>query len=416
MEEYKINSLNKNTSGDYMLYYKRKIQNNHLSISYNFHHNKGNNHSDFFFINNSFIRSEKNDSKRYSQSFKANYFHKFSSKFQINAGSNVYHQYFKNNFVGNITYKYQNLRINYFIDLNFSISKIQTRITNKAENYFTYLNSSLLQNQFNWYPAINAFLKINNHHSFRFNLSSMSRYPSVWMLVPYETASADSLTIYKGNPNLKPQKFYNFNLRHSYSRNKFYLQSSAFYRYSKDIIKNTTHIEENKQVNIPQNLLYLNTFGLNLYSRIKLLNENMSISLSFSPHYNIYSHTLNKGWSYNLESVVNIELPGEFSFETDFSISNKEIGPEGYSKHDPSLNLLLLKSFHKQNLQLAVGYRNLFYNKSTTVTDIRNYYQHTTAYPAFNGVFFRISYFFKKGENKEKENSPVLNTDGDIKN
>jgi hypothetical protein len=405
--------------GNYTIFYRRifkKYEDQKLTINFNFHHQKAKNSTEYTV--NQIIdsitftepaRKEVNNSTHYSYNLKIDYEHPVTDKFGFNTGALGYYQIFNNKFEDGKTtdtaYKYETFKTHFYFDLLFKIGKFNFRIGNKVESYFAYIEYQHIFMNTEYLPSLSVSRNFSKYHTLSLNFRTGCFTPSVWMLAPYTTYSADSTSSTIGNIQLKPQTRYTANLTYIFRKGDFMIRTIASYNYMKNMF--TQQITLSKQNTIMRQLV--NMPGKTKWTLTVIYSYDsdlFSIGFSIAPFFEYFKNI--NGYKRNLSydfSVYNYwYLPLGFGIDADFSYGAKTLTPNGYYKTKPQLNLYLHKSFLKGDMRIAFGYIGLiFFQESTSIIEQNNFYEWHKTISSFKGFYFRFTYALHGGKNYDKE-------------
>ncbi|MCL2040899.1 MAG: TonB-dependent receptor family protein [Bacteroidales bacterium] len=407
------------STGNYTFFYRKifaKKEDHKLTVNFNFHNMKAKYSSEYdenkTFDNSNFIskRNETINASRYSYNFKMDYYHPVLEKFTYNVGALGYYQMFNNRFddggKSDTVYQYSNLKTHAYLDLVWKIKKFDFRLGNKIESYSTYMESEPVINTMEYLPSFTVSRKFLNHHQLNFNFRTANYYPSVWMLTPYITYSADSSSASVGNSGIKPQTHYLTSLTYLLRKNNSMLRIIASYSYMKNMFVTQNIISE-------QNILMRQITNMPGKSFLSLAmiyaydGDLLSVGGSVTPFFEYFTHP--HGYRDNTSCRVSLYsywyLPLDFDIDVDFSYGgHKNLTPNGYYAEKPELNVYLSKNILKGDIKIMLGYTGLFIPKeSVYVTDIENLYEWRKYTSSFRGVYFRFQYYLRHGKKFEKE-------------
>jgi outer membrane receptor protein involved in Fe transport len=105
-----------------------------------------------------------------------------------------------------------------------------------------------------FFPSIYLGYDINMHHQLTGNFSSRMRRPGHWDLNPI-TNYDDPLNLSRGNPALRPENHYLFELGYMMNYDKTTLTATLFHRFSTDGIERFRSIlNDDTTISMPMNI------------------------------------------------------------------------------------------------------------------------------------------------------------------
>jgi hypothetical protein len=412
-----INEENYNT-GNYTLFYRKKFnKNNHrFTANFNFHHLYNTDNFQYKEAENddslpfsSYTRKENTKISRYSYNLKLDYYNPISKKIDFSTGALGYYQNFFNNYrdggFSDTIYNYSTLKGHYYADIVFRLQNFALRIGNKIEGYFAYIENVSCAEQLSYLPSLAVSQKINNAHTLRFNYRAVNYYPNVWILNPYRTYSADSLTAREGNPNIKPATQHDFSLEYQYRKGITTLETNASYQYRhNDFMYESELDQQNILVYRPININGKNRFSF--YVNTSFDFDFLSLSGSINPYYEHFNNRndYRKNFSCNIDVSMEFYLPYDFGIDIYFYYYGKRFTSQGYTQYAPMLLLEITKKLFKKSVSLDIGYSGLFFpDHRITVTEQPDLYQWQQYSVNQTGFWINFRYFFQKGKEYRTE-------------
>ena len=411
------NEENYNT-GNYTLFYRKKFNkgNHRFTANFNFHHlydtdnfqykeAKTNDSLPF----SSYTRKENTKISRYSYNLKLDYYNPISKKFDFSTGALGYYQTFFNNYwdggFSDTIYNYSTLKGHYYADILFRWRNFSLRIGNKVEGYFAYIEDVSCAEKLSYLPSLAVSQKINTAHTLRFNYRAVNYYPNVWILNPYRTYSADSLTAREGNPNIKPATQHGFSLEYQYRKGITTLQTNASYQYRHNDFMFESELDpQNILVSRPKNISGKNRFSF--YVNTSFDFDFLSLSGSINPYYEYFNNRNDhrKNFSYDIDISTEFYIPYDFEIDIYFYCYGKRFTSQGYTQHAPMLLLEITKKLFKKRVSLEIGYSGLFFpDYSITVIEQPDLYQWQQYNTNQTGFWINFKYFFQKGKEYKTE-------------
>lgn len=97
------------------------------------------------------------------------------------------------------------------------------------------INQKNINKYFNYYPSASITFKPQKQHILRLSYSKRVNRPSKSEINPFPDYS-DPLTVSYGNPYLKPEFTHSTEFLYTYDKNKFFITSALYYKYSTQVI------------------------------------------------------------------------------------------------------------------------------------------------------------------------------------
>ena len=410
------NEENYNT-GNYTLFYRKKFNkdNHRFTANFNFHHLYDTDNFQYEAkLSDSlpfspYTRKENTKISRYSYNLKMDYYNPISTKFDFSTGALGYYQTSFNNYwdggFSDTTYNYSTLKGHYYADILFRWRNFSLRIGNKIEGYFAYIEDVSCAEQLSYLPSLAVSQKINTAHTIRFNYRAVNYYPNVWILNPYRTYSADSLTAREGNPNIKPATQHGFFLEYQYRKGITMLQTNASYQYwHNDFMYESELDPQNILVSRPKNINGKNRFSF--YFNTSFDFDFLSLSGFINPYYEYFNNRNyhRKNFSYDINVSTDFYLPYDFEIDIYFYYYGKRFTSQGYTQHTPMLSLDITKKLFRKRVNLEIGYLGLFFpDHRITVIDQPDLYQWQQYNTNHTGFWINFKYFLQKGKEYRAE-------------
>jgi ferric enterobactin receptor len=412
-------SINKSKSnyflGNYTLFFRKSFTKDEqgFSSNFNFHHmiaEYDDLYNDEYLTNtDTILLSRKNNSigKKTSTNLALEYTHPLTETIKIITGSLGYYQYFTqktstesiSEFVN-----YSNLRMNYYLDVYFSLFTIDFRTGVKIENYSTFTNESNHMSQNSLLPSFIITKRLNNLNTLKLNYRTTAFYPSAWSISP-SIIYYDSLNAFQGTPKLKPQTFSKYEISHIYRKKDSFVSTSIYYSKIENMFASISYInDQNFCLTKPENVSGKQRIGLNFTSSFLFFDK-----LEISPSLNIFNESFNNTYcnksnnSYITSLTLGCILPKDLYLYTSASFCGKTLTLQGYYKPQYLIDIISLsKKILKGNGSIAIAYRNpLIQAINETVIESDNVYQIGSFKTNNNSVYFRFICNFTKGNKVE---------------
>jgi hypothetical protein len=403
-------------TGNYTLFYRRKFnkEDHNFTANFNFYHLHATENAQYkeskiidSLLDFPYMRKDDLDASRYSYNLKLDYYNPISEKFDICTGALGYYQKFLNDYkdggFSDTTYHYSIFKSHYYIDISFSWRNVGIRIGNKIEGYYAYMNGKSCAKQWSYLPSLGVLHKINIAHTMRFNYRAVNYYPNAWMFNPYRVYSADSLTAYEGNPNIKPATRHNLSLEYLYRKSIFSIQANASYQYLHNGFLYEPELDQqNVLVFYPNNISRKSTFSFYLNSSLDF--DFLYISYFINFYYEYFNKKSNNSKNFDCDINVYAELylPYDFEINVDFSCYGKRLSLQGYSRLAPSVDIFAAKNFFNKKAMLKIGYSILPYRNISVIEQL-NLYQWQQYNINSTGFYIAFRYSFRKGKEYRAE-------------
>ena len=411
--------------GNYTLFYRKsfKKEGQEFTSNFNFHFMKAE-YNEFYkdeiisqidSITLSRLNSEIGEKVSYN--LKLEYLHPFSEKLKLNTGFLAYYQSFTNSFHTNNQSQqsaYDNLRLNYYFDLFYTIHKINFRLGSKIETYKTFLNDSTDISQSKILPSFVISRKLNKTNNLKLSYRETAFYPSVWQLSPHVTYY-DSSNASQGNSALKPQTFKKLEIGNTYRKDENLLVFSLYYSIMENMFTSIKYIDNNNfNLSKAENTKGKTRYGIILSSSLLLFDK-----IEIEPEINLFREF------YNIENINNsfvcsfsfgYYLPKDFFCGIYSSFTGEILTVQGYTKPQYFIDLIYIqKKVLNGNASISIGYQNPFFKiVDENIYLIENVYESKTSRIIREGFLFRFNYFITKGKQIEMTKINKI-TEKDIK-
>ena len=236
---------------------------------------------------------------------------------------------------------------------------IKTNIGLRAETTIMDFNSILqpdlsFKNDYTmFFPSVYLGYELNINHQISANFSSRMRRANYWDLNPI-TNYEDPLNLRKGNPELKPESHYNFELGYLMNYEKSTLTATLFHRYSTDVIEfYKSVVNEDTTIALPMNISTASRTGFELIYMYQIFNN-----WKADANYSLYSYSIdasnigaNTRTAYNWTARINTQLTLLEKFldiTLSSNIRSKMLRAQGESKGNWNLDASFRLNFSRQ--------------------------------------------------------------------
>jgi len=341
---------------NYSLYFEKEFNKPETNISFDVNYyqmdfNSNRMISDTYFNANGSIlqmvdRKTINEDDKTSLNFKVDYTQTLSNTFNYEVGYNFYFRSFNNQYNndGLMEYfLYDEYRNSVYYDFYLNnIGKFSFINGLRIENTNILINDSIKDFHTYFVPVLSAMLKLNESHTFRTNYKQRLTRPTFIMLQPF-TYQADSITYYSGNPFLLPQINDYFDISYVFKKEKFFLSSTIFVNFGKNIIGKNIEVIDNVKHISNENVANSFGYGIQFNSSLNLFNI-----LRLNPYLDIYYQSFqnkdekNSGHSSSFSLSGELTLPKDIFAGFDLTIPGKRYYLQGYDSDNFIIDAIYL--------------------------------------------------------------------------
>jgi outer membrane receptor protein involved in Fe transport len=275
-------------------------------------------------------------------------------------------------------------------------------------------DSSFKDNYTLFFPSVYLSYEINAAHQFTANFSSRMRRPNYWNLNPRMNYD-DPLNLSKGNPHLRPESHYQFEIGYLYNSDYTTFTTTLFHRYSVDGIEMYKEVlNGDTTLRLPHKISKSSRTGIDFIAMQKIfdwwkVDANLSI-------YNYVVDATNIGgesktafnWTTRLNSTMSFNKILDFTLTGGYR--SKMLRAQGESNANWNIDASLKYNFSKQ---LAFSFRvqdifntrqwNMYeYIPGVLYNEMKN---HFNSRSFFVGVTYKINNYKQKRENENDENN-----------
>ena len=309
---------------------------------------------------------------------------------------------------------YSDLRLAGYAELSRTFSKGSIKLGSRFESSHVVINSSTPHNYTSILPYVNGFFRFNDDNSIKLAYSRRVIRPSTDQLNPM-VSSLDSLTINRGNVDLKPAYRDNFQLTYNWKLTlktlTFNLSPQLFYEYKSGLIQNILIQNEETKLfeSVPTNISNGYEYGsaLAVSSQIGKVMFNSNIRYSFY-HINSYLDQIDErsrhGWNWN--SFAMCPLPANLQFMAMLNVNGPVLDGQTETKTSAMYLVGLGKQFKNNSVLRLMVYNPFAKNFVTSKATIKNDYLYQTQSMYLKkdyGIMLLYVYSFKVGKTIERE-------------
>jgi len=321
---------------------------------------------------------------------------------------------------GNFTYQ-AGLRGEYFIrdwDNSYYVNETDlTPVTIPGTQY----------KKLNLFPSAFISYSLPDKNELQLNVTRRIRRPHGREINPFRSYS-DAANLSYGNPDLLPELSTAFELNHIKSWDNHTLSSSAYYRYTDNVMQNVQFFNGAIMENTTMNLAKSSNLGVEFVAKnrfLKIINLTSTLNLYYnkineSEYASIYNPALitkipeKELFSWNVKSMANVILSKNTFMQLTGDYSAPRLIAQGKESASYAVDLGLRQMFMEKNLSLNLMVRDIFNTrKRTTITFGEGFYQESKNY--FMGRMIGLTATYNFGNMKPKQSkkpSAEMNMDG----
>lgn len=270
-------------------------------------------------------------------------------------------------------------------------------------------SSSFNNDYFSIYPTVHLVQSLPAQQELQFSYSRRVERPNNRRLNPYVDRS-DSLNIYYGNPELKPEFINSFELGYSKLFGKTALTSSIFYRNTNDAITNYTVVNDNGITETTwRNLAKSLSYGLELTFSSPVVDW-FRTNTSFTYFKNEFEGLgiSNSDFSWMAKMNNTFMLSKDFNFQINLNYNAPTIMGQSKMKEQFATDFAMKKDFLDGQLSLTFRLSDVFNTRkweSETIGQnfITTSYRKMESRVAYLGISYRLS---PGNNNRERERRP----------
>ena len=261
------------------------------------------------------------------------------------------------------------------------------------------------RNYFNFFPSAHFSYKFSANNSLQLSYARRIQRPGFRDLMPISSFS-DNRNFYIGNPDLNPEFADSYETGNLYTWEQGSILTSAYYRYSTNIIQRVTYLNENGRTNIsPFNVGTRNDLGLEFnvtYSPYKWLNFNTNIN-TFNVKIDGNSSVSNlssESWATNLRLNSKIKMFWGIDFSFNYNYRGPMNIPQGKMKDVWFMDFALSKDI-LDNLTVTATGSDIFSTRMRRMItrDVNYYYNQDFQW---RGGLFTLSFSYRLNQDKKQ--------------
>jgi len=323
---------------------------------------------------------------------------------------------------GNFTYQ-GGLRAEYFMrDWENSYYETDASVAPRTDIGTPY-------RKLNLFPSAFVSYSLPEKNEIQLNVTRRIRRPHGREINPFRLYS-DATNVTFGNPDLSPELSTAFELNHIKTWDNHTLSTSAYYRFTDDVMQNVQFLKNDSIMeNTTMNLAKSSNLGVEFVAKnrlFKILNLTSTLNLYYnkidaSSYVSIYppfSTTIipeQELFSWNIKSMANVILGKNTFLQVTGDYSSPRLIAQGKESASYAVDLGLRQTLMNKNLSLNLMVRDVFNTrKRTTITYGDGFYQQSQMYFMGRMIGLTATYNFgnMKPKQSDKKPSTEMNMDG----
>ncbi|HEX2934104.1 MAG TPA: TonB-dependent receptor [Bacteroidales bacterium] len=418
-----------NKSQYYSVFYKKNFSkpSQELTIDVNYSTYTGTSYSAYnsqYFLSdrathlgNSIFRSEKSIADKDAWGIKVDYTQPVGDKLKLYAGYNGYIQALNNSFLkgsdaGSEKFKFDETRSAFYLSASGAVKSVNWQAGLRYEMSFIEMNKSTKTDYDCLLPNISLQQKLSKTNTLKISYRKSIQRPGANDLNPFVNY-IDSVTIFRGNPNLGPSYTHKIEMNMSMQLGKSFITPGIYYSRFSDNVQQIKFINQDGITeNFNENIGNGNEYGLNFSGSVKITNK-----IQLNPYFAVFSKTLNSvdlynireaskvSWRSNLTLITNIT--DKLLFFSYFQYNSPYISAQRVIKRDAIYVFGLERNIFKNNNgKISITTINPFTKKfsiENSVTEAANLRQEQDITVDVQPlVTVKFSYSFNKGKEIKK--------------
>ncbi len=277
--------------------------------------------------------------------------------------------YDENIYAGYLIYGNKINRFSYQVGLRSEYTDVRTELVNSNEiNPRDYLSL---------FPSAHVGYELSEGNSIQLSYSRRVRRPRFWDLNPFFTFS-DPRNFFSGNPDLDPEFIDSYELGYMKIWEKGTLNSSIYYRQSKDVIQRQITVNpDGTTLRRPENLGSSEDFGLEVNGSFRP-NKKVQVNANL----NFFRSIIDGGsfgtadtYSSSARASSRFSLPKEIDAQVTLNYRAPRETTQGKRFAITSIDLAFSKEILKKNGTLTLSVKDLLNSRRRRgITDIVGYY------------------------------------------
>jgi iron complex outermembrane receptor protein len=313
-------------------------------------------------------------------------------------------------------YTYNDQVMSAYAQLYHQLGKLSYQVGLRAENTSLKSNSSnanfvYASNYFNLFPSFSTLYKLNTQNDIQFSFSNRINRPRTAQVNPYLDWAEYPVNVRMGNPSLKPEIVYNFELAHLWTKERNTFTSTIYYRNINNTIQYYRVLDNNGYGN-----LTFKNFTTSSQVGIEFLSKYYATPwLDFTTTVNLLQSSI-KGdadaglpsrntFTWNVKLANSIRLPFNMAFQLIASYNAPSILAQGTIKEIYGVDVALKKDFLKnKRLTASLNVQDLFNTREMNIeASGTSFSQRTYRKRESQIVMFVLLYKFGSGDMGKKK-------------
>lgn len=276
------------------------------------------------------------------------------------------------------------------------------------------INQTNTNKYFNYYPSASITFKPKKQHILRLSYSKRVNRPSASEINPFPDFS-DPLTVSYGNPYLKPEFTHSTEFLYTYNKNKIFITSALYYKYSTQVIGRFASLDSLTGItqNTYQNLKDSHSAGVEFSIRSQVL-KRWTIQGGLNLYYfkidasNLESDLSQNNIGAQLKLMNSVRIWKDMTLQLSSTVLSPQVGPQKTTFWRYYFDFGVRKSFFKNKLSVTISVSD-FANTDRTITTTQgsNFREYRNRKRESLIGMLTLIWRFGKNENK----SPIDNID-----
>ncbi len=253
-----------------------------------------------------------------------------------------------------------------------------------TESFNRNRDETFTNNYFNVFPSVYLSYDIGNKQELQINYSRRISRPGVGVLAPFYNVQ-DFLNLRIGNPYLQPVTTDSYELGYNLQREKIFLSSTIYHRYSSDIITRVFGVLGAQNAIVT----WLNANNsrdtgleiINQYTPARWIDATVSANLFYSEIFgdNLGENLSNANFSWTLSMLTNMNFPKVAVFQLQGSYRGPMVLPQGQIEPIWGVNVGVRKDVWNKRATIALNVSDVFNSRIFKIkTDDAVLYQRRT--------------------------------------
>lgn len=320
-----------NKSQYYSVFYKKSFTKpaQELTIDVNYNTYTGTSFSSYntqYFLSdrathlgNSIFRTEKSITDKDAWGIKVDYTQPVGKSLKLYAGYNGYMQSLNNSFLkgsdaGSEKFKFDETRSAFYLSASGNVKSFNWQAGLRYEMSFIEMNKSTKTDYDCLLPNVSLQQKLSKTNTLKVSYRKSIQRPGANDLNPFVNY-IDSVTIFRGNPNLGPSYTHKIEMNMSMQLGKSFITPGIYYSSFNDNVQQIKSVNQNGITeSFNDNIGNGNEYGLNVSGSVKITNK-----IQFNPYFAVFSKTLNGVELYDIREASKVSWRTNFTIITNIT-------------------------------------------------------------------------------------------------